>query len=697
MTPQRANWLSLGMVLLAAALGGRPAEAQVARPGWWDAAWRYRALLKVPAKGPGAYRAWIFAGERAKPDGSDLRVVAPTGQVVDFAVVRSTPTGQHMIVFSEPKGYRGGGTYAVYFGNPSAPAVTQTPPQMGLMLKTLEMPQGLSGDTWADVEKSLGHARVYGVDFWMQVFDAFNPFGPQSRYISVYDGFLECPKAGVYEFATMSDDGSFLLVDGELVAKWPGQGHNIDESRHGEKNGRKDLAAGRHAFRYVGLAFDGGRRMAAAWMPPGGSKWQIIPPSAFPSVFAVPVLATDDSTRPICAAFGMEEFQYLECGNARMVAVQFTSESGAQAGALTQWFWEFGDGLVSRERDPVHVYMLPGRYQVTHTAHAEDQSSDSFTLTVEVEPLRQDQDFSFARRQRFWSWVQDYPVDKLATKPLLAFRSFLKEVEEPRRVFDAGVELDRRRKELSQAQLYSVAMDLAAYYTEPLRNWQAAEKCYLLALDQCRREETELRADIRFKLADLHFYYAGDAAKAEAELAALRDELPKSDATRRRKAALQIGDIERDQGHLDAARKIYLEAESDPASLPKEPRAIADGRFAQQAEAEIRQGDGDAALARLDEWLWAFPTKRLDGPPLVLRLKALLLSKDYGEVRREAVTCLKFATDADCIPQVQVLAGQACAAMEDKAAAREFFQDVIEKWPESPAVAEAKSGLEQLK
>ena len=207
----------------------------------------------------------------------------------------------------------------------------QTPPQMGLMLKTLEMPQGMSGATWTGVEESLGRARVYGVDFWKQVFDAYNPFGPQSRYISVYDGFLECPKAGVYKFATMSDDGSFMLVDGELVAEWPGQGHNIDESRHGEKNGQRNLAAGRHAFRYVGLAFDGGRRMAAVWTPPGASAWQIIPPSAFPSVFAVPVLATDDSTRPVCAAFGMEEFQYLECGDARMVAVQFTSESGAQA------------------------------------------------------------------------------------------------------------------------------------------------------------------------------------------------------------------------------------------------------------------------------------------------------------------------------------------------------------------------------
>ncbi|MGO8704686.1 MAG: PKD domain-containing protein [Candidatus Brocadiia bacterium] len=697
MTLHRANWLSLCALLLAAALSGRPAEAQVVRPEWWDAAWRYRALLKVPAKGPGAYRAWIFAGDRARPDGSDIRVVAPLGRPVDFAVVRSTPAGQHLIVFSEPQGDHGGGTYAVYFGNPAAPAVEQKPPQMGLMLKTLEMPQGMSGATWTGVQESLGRARLYGMDFWKQVFDAYNPFGPQSRYISVYDGFLECPKAGVYKFATMSDDGSFMLVDGELVAEWPGQGHNIDESRHGEKNGQRNLAAGRHAFRYVGLAFDGGRRMAAVWTPPGASAWQIIPPSAFPSVFAVPVLETDDSTRPVCAAFGMEEFQYLECGSARMVAVQFTSESGAQAAALTQWFWEFGDGLISRERDPVHVYMLPGRYQVTHTTHAADQSSDSFTLTIAVEPLRQDQDFSFARRQQFWFWVQDYPVDKLATKPLLAFRSFLKEIEEPRRVFDAGIELDRRRADLNKAQLHSVALDLAEYYTEPLRNWQAAEKYYLLALDQLGRQEIELRADIRFKLAELHFYYAGDAAKAEAELAALRDDLPKSDATRRRKAALQIGDIERDQGHADAARKIYLAAESDPAFLPKEPRAIADGRFAQQAEAQIREGDGDAALARLDEWLWAFPTKRLDGPPVVLRLKAQLLRKKYGEVRRDAATWLKFATDPDCIPEVQVLAGRACAAMGEKDAARVFFQGVIEKWPESPAVAEAKSGLEQLK
>ena len=694
MTLHRANWLIIVAALLALTLCGHPARAEV-RPGWWDAAWRYRALLSVPVKGPGAYRVWIFAGDRAKPDGSDIRVVSPAGQLVDFAVLHSTPSGQHMVVFSEPKGDRNGGTYAVYFGNPAAPEVKQTPPLMGLMLKTFEMPPDMNGATWPGVEQSLSRAHIYGVDFWRQVFDAFNPFGPQSRYVSVYEGFLDCPKPGVYKFATMSDDGSFLLVDGELVAEWPGREHDIGSGRHGEKNGQKDLDARRHSFRYVGLAFDGPKRMAAAWMTPGSSKWEIIPPSAFPSVFAAPVVATEDSTRPVCAAFGMEESQYLECADAHMVAVQFTSQSGAAAGELSDWTWEFGDGLTSRERDPLHVYMLPGRYPVKLTAAG--GNSDSFSLTIEVKPIQLDQDFSLARRQKFWLWVKDYPVDKLKTEPLIAFHSFLKEIEEPRRAFDASVELYRRRAQLNPAQLGAVALDLAEYYREPLRNWRSAEKYYLLALDQCGPKDAERRTDIRFRLADLHFYYAGDAAKATAELMALRDDLPKSDALSRRKATLRIGDIERDSGHLDGARKLYLEAESDPAFLPKEPRAVADGRFAQQAEFQVREGDGDAALAKLDEWLWAFPMRRLDGPPVVLRLKAQLLLKRYGEVRREAATYLKFASDADCIPQAQLLAGQACAAMEDKEAARGFFQTVIEKWPESPAASEAKQGLDQLK
>jgi PKD repeat protein len=687
--------LRLLAALLAVAAIGRPAEPETAPPGWWDAAWRYRALASVPVKGPGAYRVCVFTGSRAKPDGSDIRVVAPTGQVVDFAVVNPSPAGEQMIVFSEPGGDRSGGTYAVYFGNPDAPPMTQTPPLMGLMLRTYEMPKGMSGDAWPDVEKSLSRARVCGVDFWRQVFDAYNPFGPQSNYISVYDGFLDCPRPGLYKFATISDDASFLLVDGQLVAEWAGREHNIEAGRHGEKSGQKNLSASRHAFRYVGLAFGGPKRMAAAWLPPGASAWEIIPPSAFPSVFAAPVTATEDSTRPVCAAFGMEELQYLECAAARMVAVQFTSQSGAQAGELTEWNCDFGDGLTSRERDPLHVYMLPGRYEVKHTAGGSG-GSDSFTLAIEVRPLEKDPDFSLARREKFWSWVKDYPADKLTTAPLLAFRSFLKEIEERQRVFDATVELDRRRAQLDQAQVCSVALDLAEYYREPLRDWQAAEKYYLLALDHCGGEEIERRADIRFKLADLHFYYADDAAKAMAELTALRDGLPKSEALLRRKATLQIGDFERGSGRPDAARKLYLEAESDPAFLPKEPRAIADGRLAQQTEAELCAGEGDAALAKLDEWLWAFPTRRLDGAPVVMRLKALLLRQSYGDARREASTWLKFAKDADCIPKVRLLAGRACAAMGDKAAARECFRTVIEKWPESPAATEAKTQLERL-
>jgi hypothetical protein len=677
------------------AFGGRSVEA-AAGPAWWNASWRYRALVTVPANGPGAYRVWIYAGKRAEADGTDFRIIGPAGQPVDFAIVHSTPAGQHLIFFSEPKGDHSGGTYAIYFGYPEAPVTRHARPQAGLLLKTLALPPTMKNVSWASIADFMTTAQVYGVDCWKQVFDAYNPFGPQSKYISSYEGFLECPKPGIYKFATMSDDGSFLTVDGRLVAQWPGQGHNITEGWHGEKSGQIELTAGRHRFRYVGLAFDGPRRMAAAWMPPGSTAWAIIPPSAFPPIFAVPVVATEDSKLPVCAAFGLEEVEYLECAEARMVAVQFTSQSGAREGKPVEWTWDFGDGLTSRERDPLHVYLLPGRYTVKHGASIAT-SSDVFSFIIEAKPLEQDADFSFARREKFWGRVKDYPVEKLTTPQLLVFRSFLKEIEQPTRVFDADVELDQRKAKLDKAQLYAVALDLAEYYREPLRNWQAAEKYYRLALDQCGKQDIERQADLRFKLAELHFYYAGDAAKAQAELAALRDDLPKTQPMRRRTVALRLGDIERDSGRVDSARKIYLELESDPAFLPKEPRAVADGRFTQEAESALREGDGDSALARLDEWMWLYPTKRLDGPPLALRLRAQLLRKDYGDVRRQAASYLKFATDPDCVPQIQVLAGQACAALADKAAAREYFQGVIEKWPESPAVKDAKKALEEIK
>jgi gliding motility-associated-like protein len=45
--------------------------------------------------------------------------------------------------------------------------------------------------------------------------------------------------------------------------------------------------------------------------------------------------------------------------------VQFTDQSSTPSGSLTKWEWDFGDGITSTDRNPFHVYTIPGTFNVT--------------------------------------------------------------------------------------------------------------------------------------------------------------------------------------------------------------------------------------------------------------------------------------------------------------------------------------------
>ena len=57
-------------------------------------------------------------------------------------------------------------------------------------------------------------------------------------------------------------------------------------------------------------------------------------------------------------------------------SVLFNDTSRVLTGAepLTEWYWEFGDGISSTERNPVHVYTGKGRYRVTLTIRSRSLS-----------------------------------------------------------------------------------------------------------------------------------------------------------------------------------------------------------------------------------------------------------------------------------------------------------------------------------
>ena len=96
---------------------------------------------------------------------------------------------------------------------------------------------------------------------------------PDDQFGLALRGFLSIEKPGLYEFSTLSDDGTMLYLDGKLVVS------NDGIHPPTEKSGSITLDRGLHGFSLTYFEAEGGEEMAVSWRPPGAEK-EIIPASA---------------------------------------------------------------------------------------------------------------------------------------------------------------------------------------------------------------------------------------------------------------------------------------------------------------------------------------------------------------------------------------------------------------------------------
>jgi PKD repeat protein len=87
-------------------------------------------------------------------------------------------------------------------------------------------------------------------------------------------------------------------------------------------------------------------------------------------------------------------FTFTPSGGSAPLTVQFTDTS---TGDPSQWYWSFGDGATSNERNPTHTFMEARRYEVQLTVSNPLGSSTVSEVLVVGEQLTAD--FSFTPRQ----------------------------------------------------------------------------------------------------------------------------------------------------------------------------------------------------------------------------------------------------------------------------------------------------------
>jgi PKD repeat protein len=75
----------------------------------------------------------------------------------------------------------------------------------------------------------------------------------------------------------------------------------------------------------------------------------------------------------------------------RRTRVTFTDQSTDSDGAIVSWFWDFGDGRTSTNKNPRHWYRGYGTYTITLTVTDDSGAKNSQSKTV-----------TFATQMRIW-------------------------------------------------------------------------------------------------------------------------------------------------------------------------------------------------------------------------------------------------------------------------------------------------------
>ncbi|MBN2310517.1 MAG: PKD domain-containing protein, partial [Candidatus Hydrogenedentes bacterium] len=523
-------------------------------------------------------------------------------------------------------------------------------------------------DNWAQMQELIKKSPdVEGRGLHPAVFDGHNRFGPSDNYLSLYTGWLYCPIAGEYAFATTSDDASFLLIDGRLVVQWPGTHGPVADARH---NAPLDLTQGAHRLEYYHAEGGGGQVAEAAWRLPGQQEFQVIPPGAFVPFRQAAVSAYEqrDDTAPLDFSFWQESA--LLTANSLLSAVRFRVDFPSSARHRTA-LWDFGDGISAESRSPTHVYLAPGVYTVRLTAG--DKHVSQRVRVWENEGIG-----DFAPEDvasHYASLIGSYDLDKVGVDELLTIEAFAQEAGEVRLQGKAIKALYFRTDSYASP---AAGRRLHAYAESFIAQGNVSEGFTVLeqlAAKHARREVV---------CAALHL--AGgllmDAGRADDALPLFEREAASAQGSAKLEAVAfsDLGDYYRRKGEAARARDYYADAR-EAAGQPA--TATIRGGYAQGALEYLRRNQPEAALDTIAAWEQAFPEDKLAGYLSVLKAIALLKHEQTPLAFAEVRDMFSCNPGNNYAAHALLLLGD-CSALLGSADAAAYYQQLLRDYPESP-------------
>jgi TolA-binding protein len=599
------------LLLFPAAL---PAAAEPALPAPWavpEARLRLRLERDREGAWPAAAALCPLSAGSIPPENAALRVTDAAGRPVPSSVLWARQ-GQPLALLFETAS-QATSYYAYVSAGSNAPADWR--PQAGILLETRTQDRP-AFDSRAQFDSAwTGATGVWGRGIRIEIFEGIHPFGPPEHFLGRFDAWFRTAQAGEYGFATLSDDASFVSVDGKPVAEWPGI-HGTDGGRLGEKKGSITLAPGLHHLRYEVAQGESLYAAVASWKKPGKRYFEVMQPADFEPLARFSCQAAEQVPgTPAPAHFEWRIARSARLDDALMVMPAFRALVPPDAACR----WEFGDGTSAEGPAPEHAYIGAGPRTVVLEVRRTNQPPARQEQVVDVQALwRQAEECPDSALSPIRESLQARAIQSLSQTELETACLFVRRLGDPVWLDQLAGECLRRQPRFPDA-FRSVLHAMGQNARQALfRKYEEADRLFTLALTLTNAADgAAAEARLRLDQAENRLNGQGQPDSAGRLIAAIPDD-PLDAAARRRKILLAV-DADLALGRRDEALRL---ARTVP---PVETGVMGDvhrqARLLTAAD-YVRREEWSAAADHLAAILTDFPMERFNGETVLLLMDA---------------------------------------------------------------------------
>lgn len=598
--------------------------------GWGVPGFSHRRAVvinKFPKGAPACHVRFAHHGIIQK-NGADIRVTTEKGRVLGHELLRIGPGDQVELLFDCSKLQQSAICY-VYFGNSRTSPAKQWTAKAGIILEVRKKGPG-GCNNWNDYQKMFRNSKeVMGRILRTRIFDGFNPLGPNQNFVSYYRAFIRAPKPGTYKFATNSDDASFLLVNGRVVAQYPGW-HEAWDGRWAQHNGTIRLGAGVHKLEYYHVQGGGGMATIAGWQRPGDRYVQLMREHAFVPVARAAALGIERADKRPSLDFSWRPEDHLFVDGRYLIRYRFTSKAKF-TGAMS---WNFGDGQQSsirKEEAPfvgTHLFTRPGTYTVTVEAGS---PYGQVKQKVVVEPVwTQREEFPGDRwtayRQSIVKRLESRTIEAADLLTLLRFSIKLEDADLLRRTSLVSWNLAGKLEPDEHAELF---FKMGLYLQKFFRDFEGSDRAFKEVIEGPGNRQYKARSKLH--RAGLLIHTLGQNSLGLKLLNTIKDngQLGPGEPVLKR---IYRADALAGLGKREEASKEYESLRNVVPLTNRKYAARRRGRLL-TIQSHIRRKDYENAMQELRNIEWETPKERMLDETGLLRVECYLGQKDYRRAR----------------------------------------------------------------